>query len=314
VPIRTQQEGRVLTVTLDNGPRHFQDRQLNSDLYELLRAIRHDRSVGAVVITGAHPRSFLTHYDVDEILAGAKITPDLSPRAFAAGLRMVGALDRLPATGRLLRNRYAIGLLALRRAQDVYLSMNRMDKVFIAAINGTAAAGGCELALACDIRLMADGDFTIGLTEPVLGFNPGGGGGQRLARMVGCSRAVAMLLEATHCSPREAHELGLVHEVVEPERLLAAAQETAARLARRSPRAIWASKRAVYEGFSEPFGPSFRIDQTGFLWGAVAPSTKRAMQAMLDQYDSLPDGVPSPWHDPERLRAWQEGTVAPFND
>src|SRR5436305_510536 len=84
LPIRTQQEGRVLTVTLDNGPRHFQDRQLNSDLYELLRAIRHDRSVGAVVITGAHPRSFLTHYDVDEILAGAKITPDLSPRAFAA--------------------------------------------------------------------------------------------------------------------------------------------------------------------------------------------------------------------------------------
>src|ERR671932_565803 len=128
-----------------------------------------------------------------------------------AGLRMVGALDRLPGTGRLLRNRYAIGLLALRRTQDVYLTMNRMDKVFVAAINGMAAAGGCELALACDVRLMADGDFAIGMTEPVLGFNPGGGGGQRLTRAVGPGRAVEMMLEARHYAPREAVAIGLVH-------------------------------------------------------------------------------------------------------
>jgi enoyl-CoA hydratase/carnithine racemase len=264
-----------------------------------------------VVITGAHPRSFLTHYDVAEILRGAEITPDLSPRMFGASLRAVGVLDRLGA-GQLLDNRYTGGLLATRRLHEVYVRMNRMDKVFIAAINGTAAAGGCELALACDIRLMARGAFTIGLTEPVLGFNPGGGGGQRLARAIGSARAVEMLLEARHYTPDEAVEVGLVHRAVEPERLLAEAHATAKRLARRSPRAVWASKRVAYKGQSSRWPGGFQLDRTGFLWGAVAPSTKRAMRAFLDQLETLPDAVPSPWHDPEALRAWQDGSVSDF--
>jgi enoyl-CoA hydratase len=189
MPLRTERDGRVMTVTLDNPPRQFQGRTMNFELLELLKQLERDRSIGAVVITGAHPRSFLTHYDVAEILAGARVTPDVSPRVFGVLLRVVGLFDRLPGGGRLLDNRRTGGLLALRRVHQVYLAMNDMDKVFIAAINGTAAAGGCELALACDIRLMADGPFTIGLTEPVLGFNPGGGGGQRLARAVGSARA-----------------------------------------------------------------------------------------------------------------------------
>lgn len=312
MPVRVEQEGRVATLTIDNPPRHFQDRALTFELDALLRRIERDRSIGAVVLTGAHPRSFLTHYDVAEILAGAEITPDLPQAAFAAALRLAGAIERLPGGERLLRHPRTAGLLTLRRTQAIYVRMNRMDKVFVAAINGTAAAGGCELALACDIRLMADGDFTIGLTEPALGFNPGGGGGQRLARNVGAARAVEMLLEARHCSPREAVEAGLVHRVVAPERLLDEAKETAARLARRSPRAIRASKRAAYEGPSTRWPGGFRIDQAGFTWGAVDPSTARAMQAMLDEMETLPDGVLSPWHDPERLRAWQEGTVVDF--
>jgi enoyl-CoA hydratase len=196
----------------------------------------------------------------------------------------------------------------------LYLRMNGMDKVFIAAINGTAAAGGCELALACDIRIMADGDFTIGLTEPVLGFNPGGGGAQRLARAVGSARAVELLLEARHYSPREAVEVGLVHRVVERERLLEEAQATAERLARRSPRAVWASKLVAYRGLSSRWPGGFQLDRTGFLWGAVAPSTKRAMRAMLEQIESMPEEVPSPWHDRDELAAWQAGTVADFSE
>jgi enoyl-CoA hydratase/carnithine racemase len=312
--LRTEREGRVMTVTLENPPRQLQSRTMTFELFELLKQLERDRSIGAVVITGAHSRSFLTHYDVAEILAGARITPDLSPRAFGALLRVVGLFDRLPGGGRLLDNRRTGGLLANRRVHQVYLAMNEMDKVFIAAINGTAAAGGCELALACDIRLMADGDFTIGLTEPVLGFNPGGGGGQRLARAVGSARAVEMLLEARHYSPREAAAAGLVHRVVEPERLLEEAHATARRLARRSRRAIWGSKRVAYRGPSSRWPGGFQLDRTGFLWGAVAPSTKRAMQGMLDQIERAPHDVPSPWHHPDQLAQWQEGMVADFSE
>jgi enoyl-CoA hydratase len=314
MPVHAEQLGRVLTVTLDNPPRQLQDRALTFELDRLTKALERDRSVGAVVITGAHPRSFLTHYDVAEILAGAEITPDLPPAVFGAALRVVGAIDAVPGGARALNNRYTVGLLSLRRVHQLYLRMNRMDKVFIAAINGTVAAGGCELALGCDIRLMADGDFTIGLTEPVLGFNPGGGGGQRLARAVGSARAVEMLLEARHYSPREAVEIGLVHRVVEPERLLDEAHATAARLARRSRRAVWASKRVAYRGLSSRWPGGFQLDRTGFLWGAVAPSTKRAMRAMLEQMETIPEGVPSPWHDRDGLAAWQAGAVADFSD
>jgi enoyl-CoA hydratase len=314
VALRTEQDGRVLTITLDNPPRQFQDRAMMFELFELVGKLEKDRSVGAVVITGAHPRSFLTHYDVGEILRSVEIFPDLTPRTIGLMLRIVGALDRIPGGRFLLNTRYGAGLLSLRRTQQVYVAMNRMDKVFIAAINGTAAAGGCELALACDIRLMADGEFTIGLTEPVLGFNPGGGGGQRLARAIGSARAVEMLLEARHYSPREAVEVGLVHRVVEPERLLEEAQATARRLATRSRRAIWASKRAAYQGFSSRWPTGFRLDQAGFAWGAGGPTSRRAMRTMLGQIEMLSDGIPSPWHEPDLLASWQEGTVADFSE
>lgn len=312
--VHVEQHGRVATLTIDNPPRQLQDRALNSELYAVVRRLERDRSVGAVVVTGAHPRSFVTHYDVAEILAGAQVTPDLPPSAFAAALRVVGAIHWIPGASRLLQHRRTVGLVALRRTQKLYLRMNHMGKAFVAAINGTAAAGGCELALACDIRLMADGDFTIGLTEPTLGFNPGGGGGQRLARAVGSARAVEMLLEARHYSPREAVEAGLIHRVVPAENLLDEAKETAARLARRSRRAVWASKRAVYQGQSSRWPYGFRLDQSGFAWGAVAPSTKRAMRVMLEQMKTLPDEVPSPWHDRHLLREWQEGRAADFAD
>jgi enoyl-CoA hydratase len=135
-----------------------------------------------------------------------------------------------------------------------------------------------------------------------------------MARAIGSARAIEALLEARHYSPAEAAEVGLVHRVVPAEHLLDEAKYTAARLARRSRRAVWASKRAVYKGQSARWPGSFRLDQAGFAWGAVAPSTKRAMQSMLEQFDALPDGVPSPWHDPKRLRAWQDGTAADFVD
>ena len=308
--VTTERAGRVLTVTISNPTQNFLDREMVFELEKLTSSLRGDRSVGAVVVTGGHPRSFITHYDVAEILAGAEVTPDLPPAVFGGALRAVGAIARLPGGADALLRTRAAGLLTLWRVHQVYLRMNRMDKAFVAAINGNAAAGGCELALACDVRLMADGDFTIGMTEPVLGFNPGGGGGQRLTRAVGPGRAVEMLLEAHHYAPREAVTAGLVHRVVDADHLLEEAHATAERLARRSPRAVWAAKRAAYRGFSTRWPTGLQLDRTGFVWSAVSPRVKEAMRVFLRQLDSLPPEVPSPWADPALLREWQEGTVA----
>ena len=308
--VRTEQDGRVLTATLDNPLHNFLDRGLVLELDELTERWARDPTIGAVVLTSSHPSAFVTHYAVEEILAGALVTPDLPQGLLSGAISAIGALDRLPGTSRaLLRTRLA-GLVTLHRVHRLYLRMNRMDKVFVAAINGFTTAGGLELALACDVRLMADGDGRIGLTEPLLGLHPGGGGGHRLTRAVGPARSVEMLLEARLYTPREAVDVGLVHRVVEPARLLEEAQATAERLSRRSPRAIRSVKRAAYGGFSARWPTGLRIDRLGFVWSAVAPETRRAMQVFLDQLERLPPHVPSPWADPDHLRAWQAGTAA----
>ena len=107
----------------------------------------------------------------------------------------------------------------LYRIHDLFLEMNRCGLVFIAAINGPATGGGCELSLACDVRLMADREIAIGLPEMTIDFNPGAGGTQRLPRQIGVGRALEMMLEGRTLSPREALDVGLVDAVLPPEQL-----------------------------------------------------------------------------------------------
>ena len=311
--IRTEVADRVMTVVLDNPPHNFLDRRLVFELDALMDRLEHDRSVGAVVFASAHPSAFITHYDVGEILAGAEVTPRMPVPLADAAVLAVGGLVRVPGVARLMLRTRIAGLATLARVHRVYLRMNRMDKVFVAALNGFTVAGGAELALACDIRVMADDAKGFGMIEPLLGFNPGGGGGQRVVRAVGPARASEMLLESHVYSPARAAELGLVHRVVPSAGLVAEAQSTAARLARRAPAAVWATKRSVYEGFSRGWRRGLRIDRSSFVWAALQPRTQQAMREFLAQQRELPpEERPSPWADDALLEAWQSGTAADF--
>jgi enoyl-CoA hydratase len=306
--VRADRYGRAMLVTLDNPPRNFMTGAMVRELDELTRELEGDRSIGSVVITGAHPEAFITHFDVAEITAGSEASPELSPGAMGTALRAVETAARVPgAEGRLTRTPLA-GVLELRRIHELFLRMNRMDKAFVAAINGTATGGGCELALACDIRVMAAGDHMIGLPEESVGIIPGAGGTQRLARALGPARAIELILEARTLSPDEALETGLVHRVVPPEQLLHEAGTTAERLARRSPLAVQAAKRAVYEGGSRPLAQGLQLERAAFMAAAASPQAIRAMRAYADQVTQLPEDVLAPWSDEETMRAWREGT------
>src|SRR4029450_65137 len=168
------------------------------------------------------------------------------------------------------------GLLPPPQIHELLLPMNRLDKAIIAAINGLALGGGCELALACDVRLMAKGDYRIGLPEITLGIIPGAGGTQRLARVLGPGRALEMMLEGRALTPKEARELGLVHHIVDAPSLLGEAIETAERLARRSPAAVAGLKRAVYDGASRPLVDGLHIERAQFLATASTGPRQRA--------------------------------------
>ena len=221
-------------------------------------------------------------------------------------------MQRIPGARSLVERTPVAGLSALLKIHDVFLRMNRLDKVFVAAINGLTMGGGCELALACDVRIMAKGDHVIGLPEITLGIIPGGGGTQRLARTLGPARALEMMLEGRVLSPGEALAAGLVHRVAEPERLLEVATATAERMARRSPAAVAALKRAVYEGSSRPLEDGLHIERAGFLAASSTRAAKRGMEAYSRQVESL--GNVAPWQTREAMSGWQAGTEVDMVD
>jgi len=299
-------EGRVLTVRLVNPPRNFMTSQMVRELDELTRGLEGDASVGAVVLTGGLDGVFITHFDVGEILAGAG-GPAVSSAQAVMGLRAVSALEILPGTGPLIERSIAAGVAGLRRIHEVFLRMSRLDKVFIAAINGLALGGGCELALACDIRYMADGDGAIGLPETTLGIIPGGGGTQRLSRAIGPAAALELMLEGRGLTAAEAERAGVVHRALPPETLLAEATATAERLSRRSPTAVRALKRAVYEGASRRLEDGLKVEQAAFLESATSPAARRAMERYAADVEAL-GAVPTDRVLAELAR-WQRGEV-----
>jgi enoyl-CoA hydratase/carnithine racemase len=209
--LETERDGRVMVVRITSPPHNFMDRGMVGELDELTRALERDETIGAVVLTGKPDHLFVTHYDVAEIVSGVRDVGIVPGPALAGGLlRLAGAIKHVPGLRSAAKRTPVRGLLELHLIHDVFVRMSRMDKVFIAAINGPATGGGCELALACDLRYMADAEIAIGLPEMTIGFNPGAGGTQRLARAVGSGRALEMMLEGETLAPKTAAEAGLV--------------------------------------------------------------------------------------------------------
>jgi enoyl-CoA hydratase len=304
----TERDSRVLTVLFDVPPHNFMGRRMVRELDALTRSLLRERSIRAVVLTGAREGLFITHYEIEEILAGAEgVGPPPSRPAAAALVRVAGAVKRVPAVRRLVELTPVRGLLELHRVHDLFRRMNRSDKIFIAAINGPATGGGCELALACDLRYMADDDsFRIGLPEMTIGLPPGAGGSQRLARALGSSRALEMMLEGRTLTPAEARSVGLVHHIAPAASLRAVATEAAHRLARRSPAAVRALKRSVYEGSAGGLEKGMATERKLFLWAGGSKPARRGMRAFTD---SIAEEAASPWADAEKLRPWQRGDL-----
>jgi enoyl-CoA hydratase/carnithine racemase len=307
--LESNQAGRVLTVRMSNPPRNFMTGRMVVELEEMVRRADEDPSIGAVVLTGAMEGVFITHYDVAEILAVSEAIGTPVSQAVAGGaLRTAGAVARIPGGANALGRTPAAGLVELRRIHDLFLNMNRSGVVFVAAINGLAMGGGCELALACDVRIMAGrDDALIGLPEITLGIIPGAGGTQRLTRALGPSRALEMMLEGRVLTPYEASELGLVHRVVAPDELAGEVAATAERLARRSPETVAALKHAVYDGGSQSLAEGLHTERAAFLSVTARPPALRAMRAYVEELERLGDAAP--WQTDEVMARWQEGVA-----
>jgi enoyl-CoA hydratase len=281
--IEVEERGRVLLATLTNAPHGLMDRAIADALGDLVERAERDDGVGAVVLTGAHPERFVAHYDVAELLAGSEAGPAAPPGPTRAALWAVGAARRVPGAEAALEGTPVAGLVRLERFHDTFLRMQTCGAVFVAALNGSAMGGGSELALACDFRIMARGDFGIGQPEILFGFPPGGGGTQRLARMLGTARALRITLDGGPLTPDEAHEVGIVDRLVDPGELIEAAVAEAAHLGSRIKAAVAATKRAVYLGGSLPLPAGLRVEQAEFASMLATDDARRAMRAYQDR-------------------------------
>jgi enoyl-CoA hydratase/carnithine racemase len=307
--VKVEREGRVVVATLDNPPHGLMTRVMVSELDALSREADSDDGIGAVVLTGAHPERFLAHYDVSELLAGARQSPMVSAGQARAIGSAVRGLQRVPGVGSALGGTSAAGMVELHAFHAILSRLGQSGAVWIAAINGAAMGGGCELALACDLRMISAGGL-LGQPEILLGFPPGGGGTQRLSRLIGRARALEIMLEGRPVSADEALEIGMVHRVVERNELLDAARATATRLARRSKAAVAGLKRAVLEGGSLPLPAGLRVEQSQLLATLPSQPAVRAMSAYVEQLERSGE-VPA--YDQPTLQRLLDGTFIDMN-
>jgi enoyl-CoA hydratase/carnithine racemase len=211
--ILTSVEENVGTITINRPDvRNALSTQVLGDIREALAEFRHDDGVGVVVFTGAGDRAFAAGADIKE----------LRERTF---------LDALASI-----------------MQAVYDEIEDYEKPSIAAVNGLALGGGCELAMACDIRVASE-NARFGQPEVNLSIIPGAGGTQRLARLVGKGKATEMILTGEIIDAEEAQRVGLVTRVVPPDGLVDAVRETARAIMSKGPLAIRLAKLAIRAGF-----------------------------------------------------------------
>src|SRR5687768_14174785 len=228
--VKTENKDGVLVVTIDR-PKSLNalNAQTVDELRQAFEAARDDASVKAVIVTGGGEKAFVAGADINEL---AQMTPVTGKEVAQNGQRVFRLIERFP-------------------------------KPVIAAINGFALGGGCELALACHIRIASE-KAQLGLPEVSLGIIPGYGGTQRLSRLVGKGKALELICTGDRINAADAERIGLVNKVVPPEQLMAAAEEMARRMASRSPMAIRAAIEAVNRGSDMPLEDAQVLEATLF--------------------------------------------------
>jgi len=231
--VSTEQDGFVAVVTIDHPPVNALSAPLLEELEAEIDRLDGDDSVRAVVLRGAGDRAFVAGADISEFPSLREAAAEAQESGSARGIQKLGA---------------------------------RMDKAhtpFVAAIHGFCLGGGLELAMCCDIRVCSD-DAQLGQPEIKLGLIPGGGGTQRLPRLVGLGRALLLNLTGDFIDGKTAYDWGLVEKVVPREELRDAATGIARTIAERSPVAVGILRELARTTRDLPLEEGLRREADGF--------------------------------------------------
>jgi enoyl-CoA hydratase len=246
--VTTETADAVATITINRPDKHNAlNAEVRTAFMAALASLDADPAVRVAIVTGAGQKSFVSGADIGEF-----------------------------------QSRTAVDQFTHSRCGTIYSAAAAFKKPLIAAINGYCLGGGCELALACDIRIASD-TARFGQPEVNLGLIPGGGGTQRLARLVGVGQAFRLISSGEMIPAGEALQIGLVEEVVPPDQLMARAGALARSIAAKSPLALKLIKEAIQASLETPLSEGLRLE-TALLAVAFASADKdEGVRAFLEK-------------------------------
>lgn len=247
--IKISWDGDLAILTIDRQEKlNALNGEVIAELGEAFDSLRYDDEVRAIILTGAGEKAFV---------AGADI----------------GELARMDALS---------GVQVSRKGQGVFRSLEQFPKPILAAVGGFALGGGCELALACHLRLASD-NARFGLPEVGLGIMPGYGGTVRLARLIGLGRAVEMTLTGEMMDAQEAHRVGLVSSVVARGELLDASKTLLRKVTKNGPQAVRMALESIYRAQDAPLVEALSTEAALFGLLASTEDMKEGMTAFLEK-------------------------------
>lgn len=267
--LRIEDNGNYVICYLSNPPTHTLTSSGVNEIHAFLDQIEKRDDLRVLAFTGDGENVFIKHYEVGEL-------------ANTAERNLETKKDKQDPK-------------ELHAFHTMLLRLRDLDAIVVAGINGNTAGGGCEFSLGCDLRIMADGNFLIGLPETSVGILPGGGGTQRLSRLIGSSRALDLILHAQLVSPKEAFDLGIINKLVSEasfnQELISYCED----LSNRAPIALQQVKKIIHQGLEMTLEESLLLEQKAFDVTMNSKDAARAMRALLNTQENIEDVSEFKW-------------------
>ena len=264
--LEIEDQGQIIICYLSNPPSHTLTEQGLLEIHDFLDSLVSNKELRILAFTGAGEDVFIRHYEVGELADTAEKN-----------------IGRQEETKKPDNN----PTKELHGFHKMLLKIRDLNAIVVAGINGNTAGGGCEFSLGCDLRVMSSGDYFIGLPETSVGILPGGGGTQRLARLIGSSRALDLILHGQLISNVKALEFGIINEILPKESFLKSLKEYCQILANRAPIALREVKRAIHRGMDLPLEEALLIEQEAFNKTMNSKDAAKAMRTMLNSKEEI---------------------------